>query len=267
MARWDWYQATIRGLGQDGHDAVMAGLVDGLDLASAYEARALHGYLHGGEVRRGSAVLARVWWGGNPGVHVQATGEHSPAVSAVLRDRWPVHACTRVDASVDFDQAGLFDQVAGPLLAYAVAQDIRIDQQGDWQRGEGRTLYLGARSSPVQLVVYEKGYQVGCGASLGWVRFEVRVRPVGDARERVAAWAPVDAFGASAWLVGALGAIGWSGLVKQSVGTVWRPADTQRARMALARQYGATLSEWIADAGGFDAWWPEFVGACKLSTV
>ena len=267
MARWDWYQATVRGLGQFAHDEVLAGLVRGLDLVSAVPSRAMHGYLHGAEVRRGSDVLARVWWGGNPGVHVQATGEHSPEVARVLRQRWPVHAVTRCDASQDWNEPGLFGRMAGELLAYAADRGIRIDQQGDWHRGEARTLYLGARSSPVQLVLYEKGYQVGAGAPLGWVRLEVRVRPVGDARERVALWEPDQAFGASAWLVEALQLLGWDHLVKRSVGTVWRPADDQRARLALVRQYSATLAGWIAEAGGLDAWWGEFVSSSRGEAV
>lgn len=267
MAAWDWYECTVRGLGQSGHDLVLAGLVEGLDLASVFPGRAKYGYLHGAEVRRGDVVLAVVWWGGNPGVHVSATGAHAPEVSAVIRARWPVHSITRVDARVDWDQPGLFDRLAAVLLAYAAEFGITIHQEGDWHQGKGRTLYLGSRSSPVQLVLYEKGYEVGGGASLDWVRIEVRVRPKGDARERVALWEPGEAFGASGWLVGALERVGWADLVPQSVGTVWRPSDAQRARMSLARQYGPILSSWIAESGGLDAWWLEFVAMHKGEAV
>jgi hypothetical protein len=267
MAAWDWYECTVRGLGQSGHDLVLAGLVEGLDLASVFPGRAMHGYLHGAEVRRGDSVLATVWWGGNPGVHVKATGGHSPEVSAVIRERWPVHAVTRFDACVDFDQEGLFDQVAPVLLAFAAQCDISINQQGDWHRGQGRTLYLGAVSSPVRLVVYEKGYELGGGASLNLVRFEVRVRPKGDARERVASWEPASAFSAAGWLVGALERIGWDVLTPQSVGTVWRPSDAHRARLALVRQYGPIMSSWIAESGGLDAWWLEFLAMHKGEAV
>ncbi len=259
MAAWDWYECTVRGLGQSGHDLVLAGLVEGLDLASVFPARAMHGYLHGAEVRRGDSVLATVWWGGNPGVHVKATGGHSPEVSAVIRARWPVHSVTRCDACVDFDQEGLYDRLVAVLLPYAAECDIAIGYEGDWFRGKGRSLYLGSKLSPVRLVLYEKGYEVGGGASLDWVRIEVRVRPKGDARERVAVWEPEEAFGAAGWLVGALERIGWGQLTKQSVGTVWRPSDAQRARLAMVRQYGATMSSWIAESGGLDAWWLEFV--------
>lgn len=259
MAAWDWYECTVRGLGQSGHDLVLAGLSAGLDLSSVAPSRAMHGYLHGAEVRRGDSVLATVWWGGNPGVHVKASGSHSPEVAQVVRARWPVHAVTRVDACVDWDQAGLFDRLAPALLAYAAQCDITINQQGDWHRGQGRTLYLGAVSSPVRLVLYEKGFEVGGGASLNWVRIEVRVRPKGDARERVALWEPWEAFGAAGWLVGALERIGWGQLTAQSVGTVWRPSDAHRARLAMVRQYGATLSSWVAEAGGLDEWWREVI--------
>lgn len=267
MAAWDWYECTIHGLGQSAHDLVLSGLVGGLDLSSISTGRAMHGYLRGAEVRRGDSVLATVWWGGNPGVHVKATGGRSPEVAAVVRARWPEHSITRVDACVDWDRAGLFDQLAPALLDYAAECGITINQQGDWHRGQGRTLYLGATSSPVRLVLYEKGYEVGGGASPHWVRIEVRVRPKGAARERVALWEPGEAFGAAAWLSEALQRIGWAELVPQSVGTVWRPSDTHRARLAMLRQYGPTLSAWIAEAGGPDEWWLEFLAMHKGEAV
>lgn len=252
---WDWYQASVW---HGGHEAVLHHLRQGLDLAEVVPAKAMHGYHCGAQVVRGDAVLARVWWGGNPGVHVQATGARAGEVVTVLRERWPDHSVTRADVCMDWRQVGLFDELAGGLLAYAKRAGIAINQQGDWARGQARTLYLGAPSSAVRLVLYEKGYEVGAGAPLDWVRLEVRVRPGRHARERVARWRPADAWGSCRWLCEALEGLGWSALARHSVGTVWRPADVARARFALVRQYGAILDSWIEEAGSLESWRAEF---------
>jgi len=141
----------------------------------------------------------------------------------------------------------MFDLVTGELIAYAKEHNIVINQQGDWARGQARTLYLGAPSSVVRLVIYEKGYEAG--GDLNWVRFEARARPKGrEARLAVSRWEPKQVFGASAWLVDALESIGWADLVPESIGTVWKPSDALRARRTLLKQYGAILKTWAEES-------------------
>lgn len=261
MISWDWYSATLHGVGQGGIDSVISGLVEGLPFVSVRPGRGMHGYHHGADVVRGERTLARLWWGGNPGVHVQATGDASPEVSAVIRSRWPAHAVSRADACIDWDVQGRFDTLAQALLSYAAVKGIAINQQGDWHRGVSRTLYLGAPSSSVRLVLYEKGHQLGPPASPDWVRLEVRVRPKGAARERVASWEPARAFQASAWVCEALERCGWGALAPDAVGTVWRAGDDLRARRALLRQYGAVLERWSVELGGWSALGPGLAAA------
>jgi len=244
MARWDWYQGTIHGLDVD---EVAAGLSRRLR-GQVVPGRGMNGYSHGAEVQVQGEQVCTIWWGGNPGVHVKATGERSPAVAQALRDLGQ-HEVTRADACEDFVEPGLFDRLSRYFLDFAIAQGIKVNQVGDWHRGEARTLYLGSKASPVRLVMYEKGYQVG--GDPDWVRLEVRVRPKGSGRELVSRWVPGQAFGASRWLSDMLAGIGWDHLVAQSVGTVWRPKDAERARQALARQYGPTLLEWAAELGSW----------------
>jgi hypothetical protein len=250
--RWDWYQATIRGV-EPWHMA--ATINAACDLSDIKPGRAKNGYEHAWDIRRGDRVLASVWWGGNPGVHVLATGENAPTVAEVIDkgrkcEGWDVSP-TRVDACVDWVQPGLFDQLSSLLIAFAKDAGIKIDQRGDWQRGEARTLYLGSRRSTYQLVLYEKGYE--SGGDKNWVRLEARVYPLKPSRAAVAKWWPADAFRGSPWAVCALEAIGWGKLEPLAVGSVWRPSDAQRARAALLRQYGAIMSTWAEEVGGWSA--------------
>lgn len=246
VSRWDWYQATLP---DHRPQAVTGALLRAWELADVVPGRPKNGYEQGANIARGDHVLASVWWGNNPGVHVIGTGEDAPTVAAVLQDLGG-HRVTRADSCVDWVQSGLFDRIAYQLADYAATHGITINQQGDWVRGEGRTLYLGARSSPVQLVVYEKGYE--SGGDTNWVRAEVRIRPLKAHRERVGHWCPSDAWRASRWLCGALEVIGWDRLEPESIGTVWRPSDTERARRALIQQYGRILASWADEVGSWE---------------
>lgn len=244
MARWDWYQSTVWGLEPEDVVEIVFG---SFDLADLVPGRPKNGYHHGTTVRRGDAVLAEVWWGGNPGVHVKATGVHSPVVAEALRGL--DHAPTRVDVCEDWVEVGLFDRISAKLIDFAHVSDLAVEQQGDWTRGKARTLYLGSKDSAVRLVLYEKGYQMG--ADHRWVRLEVRVRPRGHAKAAVSLWYPGEAFGASRWLVGALASIGWGHLQLRAVGTVRQPTDRDRQRGALLRQYGRIMREWATELGGW----------------
>jgi hypothetical protein len=225
--------------------------LDFFDLVDLVPSAPKNGYTHGTEVRRGDHVVAWIWWGGNPGVCVTGSGEDSPAVAEFLRGLPAYHRVTRADACEDWVQAGLFDRLSRVLIEYAEGNRVRINQQGDWVRHQERTLYLGSQTSVVQLVLYEKGYQVG--GDPDWVRLEVRVRPKKGAGFDVAQWPPGKLFEASRWVVEALERIGWDHLQAESIGTVWRPSDQERARRALLAQYGRTLREWADELGSYEA--------------
>ncbi len=242
MEKFDWYQGTF-------HDLDEAEIVRHFELASDLAemkpSAAKNGYETGVEFSRAGRVICKIWWGGNPGVHVIGTGADSPWVAEQMRKIGP-HQITRVDSALDLVSPGLFTAITGDLIEYAKQHDIVINQQGDWARGQARTLYLGAPSSVVRLVVYEKGYEAG--GDLNWVRFEARARPKGrDARSAVSRWEPKQVFGASAWLTKALEAIGWAELVPESIGSVWKPSDAVRARRTLLKQYGAILANWAEE--------------------
>ena len=258
--RWDWYEGTVFGVDADTVVPAVARVYGWRSVANTSvtvdPCRGLHGYLNGVRIAKGSERLCDVMWGGNPGVHVIASGEPSPrlwqAVNKLVMDHRCEWSPSRVDAAVDWIEAELFDELAGPALAFAERQRIAIDQQGDWHRGKGRTLYLGAKSSVVRLRLYEKGYQVGGGADLNWVRWEVVVRPKTHARAEVATWAPADALGASAWLVDLQRELGLGERMRHAVGTVWRPSDSDRARRALVKQYARVVLGWFDECGSWE---------------
>jgi hypothetical protein len=145
---------------------------------------------------------------------------------------------------------GLFDLISGKMIAYAKEKGIKINQQGDWARGESRTLYLGARSSACQLVLYEKGYEQQDDDKT-WVRMEARMYPKKQARELAGYWSACDVFEV-AWIPDLLVSVGSAEVESRVIGTVWRKSDAERARAALLRQYRAVLESWADEIGGWE---------------
>lgn len=254
QAKWDWYQSTVYV-----QDPQLSGLVDVLlrrwDLSDWTPAKNLNGYLYGGAIKRGDRVLCHLCWGGQTGVNCMTTSDESHVLATALAEFGKLHRPTRVDACIDWQEEGLFDVLAAQLIDFAQkyqGRGLAINQQGDWVRGQARTLYLGSKSSPVRLVLYEKGYEQGGDAPLDWVRLEVRVKPKKEHREAVASWYPDQAFSAG-WVADACRHINLDDLQKRAVGTVWKKSDDERTRYALVKQYGPALSKWAAEVGGWEA--------------
>ena len=253
--RFDWYAATVR----DSPDAVLEGLA--LDLgADVIEGRALHGYERGWDLKADGSVVARALSGGRNGApHVWASGDDTGALVAAVRGRWPsLHRVSRMDAAQDFDGEGSWDRLYGVCLALADGRHLKIDQAGDWHRGEaGRTFYVGGRKSAVFARLYEKGKQLrglaldgGADISPDLVRLEVQVRPEGPARDRAALGAPEEAFGYADW-TRELGRLVLALDVDRVHIKERRESDDARAVEWLVRQYGEHLERLADRLGGW----------------
>lgn len=262
-ARFDWYQSTVAV-----HCPEDSGLVSALlrawPLSDWKPAKNLNGYTHGGAIVRGDQTLCHVCWGGQLGVNCKTTSDESPVLAAALAAFGKQHLPTRIDSCIDWVDEGLFDSLAAHLIEFAKGNRLALNQVGDWIRGEGRTLYVGSESSPVRLVIYEKGYEQGGDAPRDWVRMEARIRPKREHRAMVAGWDASMVFNAQ-WLPDALQALGWDDLNERAaIGTVWRKSDAERARAALIKQYGGILAAWAEESGSWDALGPVIRDAIAL---
>lgn len=148
--------------------------------------------------------VAAVSTGGTHGdlVMVEVKGLNTRQIVPKLRESFPDHACTRVDACVDFDRPGAWDDILGILLDVKQEQRLKGEKRGDWDFPEdGRTMYLGATTSPVRCRAYEKGKQPGYRSAcrFDWVRLEAQVRPQKDARKVYSTLSAPQVWGASGW--------------------------------------------------------------------
>lgn len=245
-AKWDWYQVTVK---ERALDVLCQMLSVAHPLADWRNMKGQHGYQHGLELVIGDRRVLHVLHGGQQGTaNITASSDEAPALEAVLRQWGGPYRPTRVDSCLDWEEPGLFDSLAASLLQYATDSEIRISQLGDWHRGKSRTLYIGSPQSPVQLRLYEKGYQLQGEDTEHphWVRLEVQVRPDKKRREAAAQWRPRDCF-ACGWVAEAVERFFLIPGVRIPVGKVKQDTEEEAKRRWLLKNYGRLLRDWASE--------------------
>ena len=203
------------------------------------------------------AEVGAVQWGGAHGERamIEVKGERTPGVVEALRARFP-HRVTRVDSCADFDAPRAFETLLKPYLAVKRRHGLKGEKAGDWDDfpEEGRTLYLGARTSPVRSRLYEKGKQPEYRhlARVDWCRAEVQVRPSKEAKESFSTLTPTEVWGAGAWSQELATAILAGHIDPHRAGTVYRLTERDRALMWMCRQYGPHLVSLAEDLGSWE---------------
>lgn len=250
---FDWYQATVQASSEEVLSWFRRVWPDG----EVRPSKPKNGAAFGAQVVIGEMRVAECIWGGGMeghGVNLWSSGGDSAFFAEVVRRRWPEHRVTRADSAADVRGEGAWEFWSAWALELADRFKLKVEHQGDWHRGkDGRTLYIGSRSSPVRLVIYEKGKQLPELGMPDWVRLELRVQPKkAEAGEVVAKLTPEQLWRCSRWSLAAadyiFGENGWERVV---IGTRWNPADRERAVRAFIKQYAGVLGEWAGDLGGW----------------
>lgn len=263
MARFDWYQATVRAEVGDIRACLFGLAADG----GAWEPmqRVPHGYAFGDQLQAADGVLARLWWGGvHAHPHVVVSGEAAQSASELLRAELPDHSVSRADACIDYAEAGAYDRLQGLALGVARERRVRVGTAGDHLVTlRGRTLYLGAASSHTRLRLYDKAEELRQKfakdpARLASVpdelaRLECQVRPqTPHAKAEAARVDPVALMGSAAWMRDLMRQVADLDLHPFEAGRPWRQSDDDRAYSALLAQYGGLLKRVCGDLGSWD---------------
>ena len=255
--KFDWYEGTFTGLRIDA-DSVIADAVAHWDMSSVRRVRPRNAvYTHAAEIYRGSLVILHVAWGGhNESVHFAASGAVSHEVYCWLDDVYKgMYSISRADVQQDCVTEGMWDYVYKEATRFALNRKIKTQHVGDYLTGEaGRTLYLGGKTSATRIRIYEKGKKEG--GDQHWIRLEIQVRPSKSINKATAAhYYPFAFWQQSPWAKDFHAAImkGTSLHTQRevdSIKSVWRVPDADRAFYSMLNQYGNTLDALLVQCGG-----------------
>lgn len=263
MARFDWYQATVRRPLDDVRQALSTFSPAGVELDQ--QKKAPQGYGAAWRVLADGAPVAQLWAGGSQAhPHVVFSGEEAQAGSELLRSAFPNdHLVTRLDACLDYSDPGAYDLLQAQCLEVAKARKVKIDTRGDHLVTlEGRTLYLGSTKSATRLRLYDKAAEMKAKLRADQVallsvpdhlaRLEVQVRPqTFQARSLAARAEPLSMFGSSAWTRELIRQVEGLEVEPCAMERAWRRSDDERAYMTMLAQYGAVLGR-MGVAQGWD---------------
>lgn len=262
MARFDWYQATVKAEVGD-----LRAILGTLATGGEWEAmkRAPHGYGGGERLVDASGPLAMIWYGGTHArPHAVFSGEAAQAGAELLRAELPEHAVTRADACIDYAEPGAYDRLQSIALSVAEDRGIKVGTAGDHLlTKQGRTLYLGAPSSHTRLRLYDKATELreqfaGNPVRLAEIpaelaRLECQVRPqTREAKQAAAKAQPLALMGSAAWMRTLMRQVEGLELEPFEAGQVWRQADDERAYTACLAQYGGLLRRIHAALGSWE---------------
>jgi len=182
-----------------------------------------------------------------------ASGTKSQALWDFLTEGQYDWYVTRQDAACDVFDGALFPQLVQTAKDYAAANRMVTSVAGNWDVSttRGRTFYLGARSSRGFHRIYEKGRKERTDPN--WIRVEVEHKP----QEYADRCAATQLTAPQIWAMHAgpiFGKVLQLDLAEVFQRPIQKPhriaRDTDRARRALADQYGKTIAQWLRDCGG-----------------
>ena len=260
MARFDWYQATVRADLQ----TLQACLKSDLAVSGQWEPmqRVPHGYGVGHRLVDVDGPACMVWSGGtHEHPHAVISGELAHAGSELLRSEFPGHSVTRADVCIDYAEPGAYDRLQGLALDVARDKGIRVGTAGDHLLSfKGRTCYLGAPSSHTRLRLYDKAEELRqkfaldpvrlSGVPVELARLECQVRPqTREAKLAASVADPISLMGSAKWMRELMRLVAGLELEPFQAGKVWRQSDDRRAYAALLAQYGGLLRRLAQESG------------------
>jgi len=258
MVRFDAYTATVQAVPSSDLLQVLADAGDLSAFDKIHQGKGFHTFGERLGIKDQSGTeWGSISWGGRQGdrVMIEVKGERTPKAVETLRSRFQ-HRCTRVDACADFDAPRAFERLYRACRQVKTGHKIIGGKAGDWDDfpEKGRTLYLGAKTSPARLRLYEKGKQAEYAhlSRPDWTRIEVQVRPAKEAKSTFAALSPLEVWGASRWTRDLAALVLEQHVDPHPAGSTYRISERDTALAWMCKQYGAHLVSLAQDLGGFD---------------
>ena len=220
-----------------------------------------NGYTHADALvdQHGETILTMFYGGANQGLNTFAfaSGIHAASFAINVRSAFPDHELVRADVAVDYDEGGAWHSLYGHSVSVSAAVSVmnryigRAGAEVSVEEKQGRSLYLGSRSSPSMIRVYEKGKKDDRSRP-DWVRAEFEFKPKGSDARRFYAKASILEIISSTKLgrrfFSTLGAAVTASPC--APGTVRVKTSHQQTMEHLIKQYGKVLLKELEIRGG-----------------
>jgi len=249
--RFDAYRATVPA--SPAH--LEAILVKGLSGRACIASAPHKNYKQAISIQAGGQAVRMSWGGFNPLPFVDVQGEISDDLAHVLREAYPDHSCGRADACLDFKGGrdgfqDVSEHLVGIAQRYGVSTRLIASPSHPEQ---GRTLYVGSRTSEVMARLYEKGRQLqeqkGDASDLDLVRFEVEVKPNKKQRKLQLAKIPAEEIsGFSRWSAQAQSLVTCN-VVPFTPRHTDRKSASEQALRHMTQQYQNTATQFVREQG------------------
>lgn len=264
-SKFDWWQATVSLEGWSTYDSstgetihpaenLVKWLSSEITMVDAVRGRGSNSYERKADFKRGDRIICTVQWGGvNPDPNITATGSDSAFIRGLITAKFPEGRISRVDSA--------FDSMSGTAEFQRVCAwaEERAEQAGVnciWIKNsdttKGDTLYIGSKTSRIQIRIYEKGKQTGYKPGEWW-RAEVQFRP--DSRNKTSAYKYSSGV---VWGASRITRDLWSFLGGEKLAAIeeqysMKQKDLEDRLAHLVKQYGNLLREAVESTGSWVA--------------
>lgn len=264
-SRFDYWQATISLEGWSNYDSstgetihpvenLIKWLSSEITMVDVVRGSGANSYERKAEFKRGDRKICTVQWGGvNPDPNITASGSDAPFIRGLITAKFPEGRISRVDSAFDsMSGTAEFQRVCAWVEERAKKAGVNCQWIRNSNKSIGDTLYVGSKSSRVQIRIYEKGKEqklLGEKRDLWW-RAEVQLRP--DVKAKSASYKY-----SSGMVWGASGVTRdlWAFLGGEKLSVInfrsdeMKHKDLEDKAAHLVKQYGNLLKELVQNTG------------------
>ena len=261
-SKFDWWQATVSLEGWSTYDSSTGESIDPAEnllkwlsseitMVDAVRGRGSNSYERKADFKRGDRTICTVQWGGvNPDPNITATGSDSAFIRGLITAKFPEGRISRVDSA--------FDSMSGTAEFQRVCAwaEERAEQAGvncTWIKNsdttKGDTLYIGSKTSRIQIRIYEKGKQIGYKPEEWW-RAEDQLRPDTKGKSAAYKYSSGMVWGASRITRDLWAFLGGENLASIDFrGEEVKQKDLEDRLAHLVKQYGNLLRDAVESTG------------------
>lgn len=264
-SKFDWWQATVSLEGWSNYDSdtgeviepaenLVKWLYNEITMVDVVRGRGSNSYERKADFKRGERTICTVQWGGvNPDPNITATGSDSAFIRGLVTSRFPDGRISRVDSAFDSASGTAeFQRVCAWVEERAKKAGINCTWIKNSDTTKGDTLYIGSKTSRVQIRIYEKGKQTGYRAGEWW-RAEVQLRPESRNKSISYKYSPGMVWGASRITRDLWEFLGGEKLSSLEFEANMKEKDLNDKAAHLVKQYGKLLKELVENTGSWVA--------------